>query len=245
MALTTSAASAIVQIWERGRHEHPVDRALTILTVLSQRSRSELAQLSLERRDLLLLEWRRRIFGNHLSAWVACPRCNCGVDVSLSAEGMAAPEDTFDVVVAGRAHRVRMPTSLDLAAAAQCETVASMHDLLLRRCLGLGQGQGQGVDVNVPAPAEGELEEIRKAVESELDRRADISGGVVALRCPDCGEAWDVELDVAAFAWREIELLAGRLLRDVDVLARRYGWSEEQILGLSADRRSFYLELAS
>jgi hypothetical protein len=236
MALTTSAASAIVQIWERGRHEHPVDRALTILAVLSQRSRHELAELSLERRDVLLLEWRRRIFGDHLSAWVACPRCNCGVDVALSAEGLTAPEDTFVVFVAGRTHRVRMPTSLDLAAAAECETVASMHDLLLRRCLGHGEGA---------SVAEDELEEIRTAVESELDRRADISGGLVALRCPDCGEAWDVELDVAAFTWREIELLAGRLLRDVDVLARRYGWSEEQILGLSADRRSFYLELAS
>ena len=41
------------------------------------------------------------------------------------------------------------------------------------------------------------------------------------------------------FAWREIEILAGQLLRYVDVLARRYGWSEQEILALSpAQRRS-------
>jgi hypothetical protein len=239
MSLTTSGASAIVEIWERGRHEHPVDRALTILTVLSQRSRGDLAELSLESRDILLLECRRRIFGNHLSAWVACPRCNCGVDVSLSADDVEAPEDRFDVVTAGRTLSVRMPTSLDLAAAAECQTVEAIREVLFERCACWGE---HGDVVGIDMASQGE---IRAAVEAELDRRAGISGGVVALSCPDCQENWEVELDVAAFAWREIELLAGRLLRDVDVLARRYGWSEEQILSLSSDRRSFYLELAS
>ena len=83
------------------------------------------------------------------------------------------------------------------------------------------------------------------AVEAELDRRAGVSAGVAELACPDCGHGWNVELDVAAFAWREIEILAERLLQHVDVLARRYGWSEQEILTLSPARRRFYLELAS
>ena len=83
------------------------------------------------------------------------------------------------------------------------------------------------------------------AVEAELDRRAGVSASAVTLACPDCGHGWDMELDIAAFTWREIELLAGSLLRHVDVLARRYGWSEQEILRLSPARRRFYLELAS
>jgi hypothetical protein len=86
---------------------------------------------------------------------------------------------------------------------------------------------------------------VLAAVEAELDRRAVVSARGIAVECPDCGHGWTLELDVAAFVWREIEISAARLLHDVDVLARRYGWSEREILGLSAPRRRFYLELAS
>ena len=89
----TLGAEAIVQIWERGRHEHPVDRALTILAVLSRRPRRELAEISVERRDSLLLAWRSRLFGDCLTGYAACPRCGCGVDVSMTAAGLAEPEE--------------------------------------------------------------------------------------------------------------------------------------------------------
>ena len=92
-------AEAIVQIWERGRREHPVDRALTILAVLSRRPRRELAEISVERRDSLLLEWRSRLFGDSLAGYAACPQCGCGVDVSLTAAGLAEPEERFVVEV--------------------------------------------------------------------------------------------------------------------------------------------------
>jgi hypothetical protein len=50
-------------------------------------------------------------------------------------------------------------------------------------------------------------------------------------------------MDVAAFVWAEIESEARRLLLEVDVLARRYGWSERDILDMSPIRRYQYLEL--
>ncbi len=232
MPTSIPGAEAIVQIWERGRHEHPVDRALTILGVLSGRPRQELAGLSLERRDYLILGWRARLFGTAMSVWAACPACGCGVDVTLTADDPEPAEDSFVVEVAGAPLTVRMPTSLDLAAVAGCQSVDEARHRLVERCL-------EG------APAASLDDRIASAVEGELDRRAGISAGVVDLRCPDCAEMWQLELDVAAFTWREIEVLAGRLLADVDVLARRYGWSERDILALSPDRRHFYLELAS
>jgi hypothetical protein len=230
-------AEAIVQIWERGRHEHPVDRALTILGVLSGRPRRELAELSLERRDGRLLGWRSRLFGLGLVGYAECPRCGSGVDVSVTLP--APPDDATDEPFAVETGRstvvVRMPTSLDLAAAAACESVDAARRVLLQRC--------------VDGPASGDEllhdDELLAAVERELDRRAVLSGGFVTAFCPECSHDWSVELDVATFVWREIEILAARLLRDVDVLACRYGWSEREILGLGADRRRFYLELAS
>jgi hypothetical protein len=228
-------AEAILQIWERGRREHPVDRALTILAVLSGRSRRELAAISVERRDSLLLQWRSRLFGDALAGYAACPQCGCGVDVSLTPVGLAELEERFVVQVGGHPLAVRLPTSLDLAAITGCESVEEASRMLVSLCV-----------EDVPA-GDGALdtEVVAAAIDAELDRRTGISAGAVALTCPDCGHGWTVQIDVATFAWREIEILAGQLLRYVDVLARRYGWSEQEILALSPARRRFYLELAS
>lgn len=228
-------AETIVRIWERGRQEHPIDRALTMLALFSGRPRAELAARSVESRDRLLLAWRTRLFGPSLAGFAACPACGCAVDVSLTPDGLEAQDDEpFPVSVGDGQVTARMPTSLDLAAIASCGSVEAARRILARRVI-----QGSDAD-GAPVP-DGAL----AAVEAELDRRAGVSAGVVALACPDCGQGWPLELDVPAFTWREIEILAARLLRDVDVLARRYGWSEQEILGLSAPRRRFYLELAS
>jgi hypothetical protein len=51
--------------------------------------------------------------------------------------------------------------------------------------------------------------------------------------------------DVVSYLWGEIEDWAERLLRDVHSLAAAYGWSERDIVGMSALRRRLYLELAN
>ena len=64
------------------------------------------------------------------------------------------------------------------------------------------------------------------------------------LDCPACGHRWQAPLDVAAFVWAEINALSRRLLREVQTLARAYGWREPDILTMSAVRRQAYLEMA-
>lgn len=220
----------MLQIWERGRHEHPLDRALTMLSLFTARPRRELAELALDQRDRMLLRCRAALFGPSLAAVATCRSCGCGIDVSVQPQDTAPADDSFAVRAHGTEMTVRMPNSLDLAAIATCQDVASARRQLLRRITGTDEE---------PAPG------VVAAVEAELDRRAGLSGALIALTCPDCAAGWNVELDVGQFFWREIEILAGRLLRDVDALARRYGWSERDILALSTDRRRFYLELAS
>ena len=67
---------------------------------------------------------------------------------------------------------------------------------------------------------------------------------LVDIACPACGEAFVADLDVAQFVWAEVRARALALLRDVDALARAYGWTEEQVLALGDTRRDAYLELA-
>jgi hypothetical protein len=75
---------------------------------------------------------------------------------------------------------------------------------------------------------------------AKADPLADIQ---LALSCPFCGLGWKAAFDIVSFLWREIESLAGRLLRDVHTLAFAYGWHERDILALSPMRRQFYLAL--
>jgi len=46
-----------------------------------------------------------------------------------------------------------------------------------------------------------------------------------------------------AYLWNEIDAWAYRTLQEVHTLAKAYGWSEEEILRLSAWRRHFYISL--
>jgi hypothetical protein len=231
----TAPAETIVQIWERGRREHPIDRALTILRALSGRPRDELATMSVERRDGQLLAWRNRLFGRELPGYASCPVCGCAVDVALTIGADDEPEEHFIVEAGGQNVAARLPTSLDLVAVAGYDSVEQASRALIARCI------EDGPDSD-PTSIDGE---IAAAFQSELDRRAGLSAGAVTLVCPDCDHRWELELDIAEFIWREIEILAIQLLRGVDLLARRYGWSEREILALSPTRRNFYAELAS
>lgn len=221
----------MLQVWERGRREHPIDRALTILSIFGQQTRQELAAMSVERRDTQLLTWRTKLFGPALPGYASCPKCGCGVDAAVDVVADTDPEERFTIEVGGRTVAARLPTSLDLAAVAQCESLEESTRTLVARCIGDG------------AQAAGE--EIAQAVEDEWERRARLSAGAVTLRCPDCDHRWELGIDIGEFLWREIDIHAVRLIGEVDLLARRYGWSERDILALSSTRRRIYLELAS
>jgi hypothetical protein len=66
---------------------------------------------------------------------------------------------------------------------------------------------------------------------------------LVSLTCPECGTAFDADVDIASFVWSEVEARALRVLHDVGVLAGAYGWSEPEVLALSEPRRAAYLRL--
>jgi hypothetical protein len=54
-----------------------------------------------------------------------------------------------------------------------------------------------------------------------------------------------VAFDIASYFWDEINAWANRILREVHILASRYGWSERDILALSPWRRQFYLDMVN
>jgi hypothetical protein len=49
--------------------------------------------------------------------------------------------------------------------------------------------------------------------------------------------------DIGGYLWEELDAWAHRVARDVHVLASAYSWSEDDILGMTAERRGTYLDL--
>jgi hypothetical protein len=122
--------------------------------------------------------------------------------------------------------------SRDLAAIIGEDTPERATLQLLRRC---------AIEPDGPS-TDSVLESLLEAVEAALEQADPLAHLNLELRCEACGRSWPAPLDIAAFLWEEIEAYSARLLDDVHVLARAYGWSESAILALPEARRAAYLE---
>ncbi len=66
----------LLYIWEIALRQHPVDRALTILTIaLPEMPRDDLLALSIGQRDAHLLAIREQTFGSQLAGFAECRAC--------------------------------------------------------------------------------------------------------------------------------------------------------------------------
>ena len=111
--------------------------------------------------------------------------------------------------------------------------------ILFERCLIAAKLGGESVRAEqLPAQV---VDAVAKCL-AEADPQADVQ---LDISCPFCGWNWQASFDIVAFLWTEIEARACRLLQDVHVLARAYGWSEREVLDLSPLRRELYLEMVN
>jgi phage-related baseplate assembly protein len=203
---------------------------------------AELASLPLGRRDALLLRLRSQLAGETLEATAACPACGEVVEFAAAAGALLAregdPAPPQPVELDGFVVEWRPPDSRDVAAAAEAGDEAGAERVLLARCVTSAAGPDGALDAAaLPAAVRGAVAEAMAAA----DPLAEVLVDVV---CPACERAFVADLDVAGFVWAEIREEARRLLHEVDVLARAYGWTEAEVLALGRGRRAAYLRLA-
>jgi hypothetical protein len=224
------SASRLVEVWENGVGETPVERAIRLLAACLAQPVDSLWELGLGQRDRHLLEMYAAMFGSTLEAYAECPECGermeYGVTVKDLIGGRVAASG--ELLEFGGA-RLRLPNSLDLVAASRETSVAAGARLIAERCAGRGELSESAVE----------------AISQTLAQADPMAETMIDLVCERCQYAWQVALDVERFLWAKISSTAKRLLSEVHVLAGAYGWSEDQILDLSAARRELYLELVS
>jgi hypothetical protein len=237
--------SGLIALWERGSGQHPVDRALMLLSACSpSESHDELARLSIGARDTRLLEIYERLFGPSLNAFAQCPACNEPLEYTLSTHELKAstssPADLPPLILDdGRISlRLRLPDSLDLRALSTCTEPEHAAKMLTERCIVEATLGGQTIP---PADLPPDITETISAALAAADPGAEM---LIDLNCTVCSHAWQVTLDIERFLWSKISTTAKRLLRDVHALASAYGWREPDILALSTVRRQTYVEMA-
>jgi len=245
MMLQQLSKSQLLAIWERGRNQHPVDQALTILNFASpDQTRSELAELSIGQRDTRLLSLREQLFGGTLHCAGTCPDCNEPVDISfaikeIQVHSTVSDQQGTELTWDDLQITYRPPNSRDLAAIASCTNDRSAEKVLIERCMVKIKRNGLPIEAN-----ELSEEAIRKTEQAiaECDPQAEI---LLDINCPECGSQWQQLFDIANFLWIEISVQAKRLLQEVHTLAKAYGWTEMDVLKLSDIRRQIYLEMVA
>lgn len=241
----------VCAVWERGQDQGDVDRALTMLAAARPDQPAEhIAGWPLGRRDGELLELRKTLYGGTLRGADACPACGEECEFVLDLETFPArgpgtgdgPESgsengAVQELTAGSLRlRFRLPTSRDLARAARSATVEAGRRALVGDCLLAVESDGRPVDCAEPD------DELIGLLSGGIAERDPLVETLLDLSCPACGRDWQCLFDIASSLWAEIAAHARALLGEVCVLARAYGWSEGDILGMSTFRRRWYLE---
>jgi hypothetical protein len=236
------SSAELLDAWERGLDWPSLQRALILIgTACPDTPPQALAELPIGQRDGCLLTLRELTFGPRLSGVIDCPACSEQLELGFTVADMRMmPEEEradLSVTTGEFTVELRLPNSLDLAGIVGYAGPASPASLLFERCL-LAARHGEvscSADQLPPNVVEAAVEQMSRA-----DPQADVW---LALSCPTCCEQWRASFDILTFFWSEIDAWARRILRDVDSLARAYGWSEPDILALSPRRRQFYLEI--
>lgn len=234
-------AQQIISVWERGRRASSQERAL-LLAEQAGVERGRATELAIGARDCVVAEQRVATYGAIAPAYVVCPACREGLEFRVDFErvcglGRELLGRSGPFTIEHESFRVefRLPSTADLLAI----TTDAEHGraVLIERIVLVAERHGDRVS---PASLP---ESVIAALEAEIERLDPVSDIRFGQNCPSCQHRFVAPFDVARFCWHELDVDARRLLQEVDVLARIYGWSEAEILGLSRARRSTYLEI--
>ncbi|MEO1682387.1 MAG: phage baseplate protein [Cyanobacteria bacterium J06631_12] len=244
-------ARELLQVWEYGQGQLPVQQALMILSaVYPEAALSQLSELPIGQRDAHLLAVRSHTFGEQMQATTRCPQCAEALEYSLNVQDMtvspaaapSAPSALYKWQDSDYQVSFRLPNSADLLAVIH-EPPAQAQKALFRCCLVSISCQEQAIapETLLNALSDDQLQSLSARI-AKQDPQAEIR---LNLCCQACQHEWSVLFDIVAFLWKEIVTAAQRLLQEIHLLAAVYSWREADILSMSARRRQAYIDQIS
>ena len=219
---------ALLALWERALGQPPWARDDALVHAAFEGSASP---RTLGVRNARLMELHARLFGREIELLSHCPACGTVAQFSGDCEALAAQmwprldnAPPHRLEAQGHVIEFRLPDSADIAIASSDDNDEDFSRLLLDRCVLACTRESNNVPVRqLPAPV---LDALSQHMET-LDPGASVS---FALDCPQCATRWQAPLDIGEMVWQKVRAAAERVLLDIDVLARAYGWTEREVL---------------
>lgn len=223
--------SIVLAMWERALREHPVDRALTLLSIgEGGGSRVGFAALSLAERDQRLMALAAAMFGPTVTLVAECPDCNAETELSFAADALGnVPGGDLCFEHDGQTIPYRRPNSRDLAAALSKADPGEARRVFL------------GALIDTPDAPDAMLDQLDTALADHAGPEALTLG----YACSGCAKSRSAPFDILDYVWRRITARARRTLYDIHTLAGAYGWSSADILSLSPDRRAAHIAMVT
>lgn len=246
------SASNLLEIWERGLGRTPIEQGLVILgAVFPQAAWESLTRLTVAQRDTALFHLRELTFGAQFKGLAECPACHERLELAFSANDLRSmdlfPNPDFSLPDAPAAVTLfrakgyevgfRLPTSADLLNVARLADSEHARQRLLEACVVSARHRKQVVSTGELPPG------LIQALIEQIGQAAALANLTISATCPACSHRWEIVFDIVSYFWSEINAWAMRMMREIHVLASTYGWSEADILAMSAWRRQRYLEL--
>jgi hypothetical protein len=241
-ALAGLDGEEILRAWEAAAAAEPLGRSAAVLREVLPDLPVDAEALPVGGCDTLLLALRVGTFGAALSGVTSCPDCDADVDVDADAAAVLAGLPAVEADCAreqqlehgGYRVRYRLPNTTDLHNAADADDPVAA---IAERCVHSAERDGVAVAfADLPEDVLGDVAAHMAASDPGADVR-------LRVCCPECGAEWSARLDLGAIFHAELTGAALQILGEIDELASRYGWSEQQILALSPTRRRTYLQL--
>ncbi len=242
-SMRTFAPNQLVDLWERAEEQPPWQKALTILAALDpDYDPEQIASWPLGYRDRMLFMAHTQQFGPWIEVQGNCAHCAERIDFKFHAD--AVLEDDPGESVArysllennGYRIKVRPPTTQDLlAVAGHREPGKALQEQLIGEIMTAGNSQIILDRKNVA--------HLSEVIELHLCKVQPLSEVSINARCPECGGDTPHLFDILDHLWRRIAAEVRRLLWDVHLLARAYGWSGKEILDLSPARRRQHIAM--
>jgi hypothetical protein len=234
----------LLGIWESHMHLSRLERSLYLLGAVYDTDVNTIGGLSIGDRDARLLKFRERIFGNRLINIAECPQCSGQTewemltgDIMLQEEQQDQSMKVLRLDKEGFEVDYRLPNSYDVLRAIADPALAREPGKFISDCIiSIRRDKTEYAGGRLPQEI---LDDIGGCM-AVADPQADIE---MAVTCPDCRHQWRAPFDIITYLWTEIDNWAKRVLIDVSILARAFGWAEREILDLSPRRRQHYLEL--
>lgn len=194
------------------------------------------SELTISDRDRLLIALYRHYYGEPIEGSAACRACGKTFDLAFDLaeligtferreRSLATGPDPEGAYTMRDGRRFRLPNAEDQRSILGLETEEAMTKLL-QRCV-----------------LEGDVAADREQLEAAMAEAGPMLDLELEAECPDCGTHQKVHFDICSHLLGALASERPWLTHEVHAIATTYGWSLDEILGLSREDRRAYARL--